>query len=240
MSPMLLLHICGGTVGVLSGGVAATFRKGSRRHSVAGLVFVVSMLTLAGSGVYMAVLKSQSGNILGGTLTFYLVATAWMAARHSDGRTPVFDWAALLVVLAVAAVEVTFGIEAAMSPTGMKYDYPPWPYFLFGFIATLAAIGDVRLMVGKGIFGAQRVARHLWRMCFAWFIASASIFMARPQLFPAFMRRTGMLYMLTFLPIVLLIFWMIRVRFKNVYGRIASQYRGPGHGESISRAGIAA
>ena len=77
-SPLLLLHICSGTLGLLSGAVAVSFLKGSRRHAVAGNVFVIAMLSLAASGAYMAIMKSQPGNILGGTLTFYLVLTAWL------------------------------------------------------------------------------------------------------------------------------------------------------------------
>ncbi len=32
-------------------------------------------------------MKHQPGNVLGGTPTFYLVATAWMTARRSTART---------------------------------------------------------------------------------------------------------------------------------------------------------
>src|SRR5438132_7446969 len=175
-SPVLLFHICAGTLGFLSGAVAVSFRKGSRRHALAGNVFVISMVSLAASGVYLALMKSQPGNILGGTLTFYLVATAWMTAKRSDGETGLFDWGALLVALAVAAVNLTWGLEAARSQTGSKYGYPPWPYFFLGSVALLAATGDVRTLVRRGISGTQRIARHLWRMCFAFFIAASSIF----------------------------------------------------------------
>ena len=102
-SPLLLLHIIAGTLGMLSGFVAVFLLKGSRRHGLAGNVFVVSMLGLSASGVYLAIMKSQPGNILGGTLTFYLVATAWMTARRRDGEPGIFDWGALLVVLGCAA-----------------------------------------------------------------------------------------------------------------------------------------
>ena len=40
ISPLLLFHIVTGTLGMLSGFVAIFFRKGSRRHGVAGKVFV--------------------------------------------------------------------------------------------------------------------------------------------------------------------------------------------------------
>jgi len=221
-SPLLLFHICAGTLGLLSGAVAIVFRKGSRQHGVAGNVFVLSMLCMAGAGAYMAFMKSQPGNVLGGTLTLYLLATAWITARRRDGHTRIFDWGALLAVSAVAAFNLTYGMEAAMSPTGLKYDYPPGPYFFLGSVALIAAAGDIRMLIRGGIAGAQRIARHLWRMCFALFIASSSVFLARQQIFPALLRKTGVLFLLTFLPLILMIFWLVRVLFKSAHKRTAS------------------
>jgi hypothetical protein len=160
-------------------------------------------------------MKSQPGNVLGGSLTFYLVATAWRTARRRNAGSGIFVWGGLLAVLAVLAVAATFGVEAATSLTGLKYDYPPGPYFFLAFVALVAVVGDVRMLVHGGVFGLQRVARHLWRMCFALFIASMSIFLARQQLFPALMRKTGALVFLSFLPLALMVFWLIRVRLKN-------------------------
>src|SRR6266702_7689426 len=224
-SPILLFHICAGTVGFLSGVVTVFLRKGFPRHATTGNVFVVSMLSLAASGVYMALMKSQPANVLGGTVTFYLVATAWMTARRRDGEPGIFDWGALLVISALAAVELLFGLEAATSPRGSKYGYPPWPYFFLGSVALLAAIGDVRMLVCRGISGTQRIARHLWRMCFAFFIAASSIFLARQHLFPALLRKTGVLFLLSFFPLVLMIFWLVRVLFTNTFKKTASPYR---------------
>ena len=79
-SPLLAFHISAGIVGILSGAAAMSFRKGSPRHALAGKVFVISMLTMAATAVYLAVTKHQSGNVLGGAFTFYLVATAWLTA----------------------------------------------------------------------------------------------------------------------------------------------------------------
>jgi hypothetical protein len=218
-SPLLLLHIIAGTLGMLTGFVAAFLLKGSRRHGVVGNAFVVSMLILSTSAVLLAIMKSQPTNLLGGTLTFYLVTTAWLTARRTAQQTTVFDWGALLVILAVGVIQVTYGLEAAMSQTGLKYGYSPAPYFLMGSVALLAATGDIRMLARGGIAGAPRLARHLWRMCFALFIAASSIFLARPQLFPAFLRKTGALLFLSFLPLLLMVFWLIRVRFTNAQAR---------------------
>jgi hypothetical protein len=216
-SPILLLHICGGTLGVISGFVAVSLRKGSRRHALAGTLFVTSMMVLAASGAFMAILKSQPGNILGGTLTLYLVATAWLTAKRREGSPGIADWIGLLFAAAIASVALTLAFEAATSQTGLKNGFPAWPYAMFGSIALLSTIGDVRMIARRGISGTQRIARHLWRMCFAFFVASASVFLARAHLFPAIMRKTGALFLVSFLPLILMIFWLIRIRFKSVH-----------------------
>ena len=68
-----------------------------------------------------------------------------------------------------------------------------------------------------GIFGTQRLARHLWRTCFALFIATASIFLARPQLFPALLTKTHVLFLLGILPLLLMVFWLVRASFTKAF-----------------------
>lgn len=216
-SPVLALHIVSGTLGVLTGAGALALRKGSRWHVLAGGVFVVAMLSLALTGLGMAIVKAQPGNILGGALTAYLVSTAWWTARHREVRIGIFDWAAVIIGSAIAATALTLAVEAARSPSGMVFGYSPGPYILLGTVGLLAAVGDARLLVRRAHSGRQRLARHLWRMCFALFIGTSSIFLARPYLFPAFMSNTGMLYVLTLFPLVLMIFWLFRVRFARAY-----------------------
>lgn len=213
--PLLAFHIVAGTLGMLSGFVAVFLRKGSRQHGVAGRTFVVSMLILSASGFWLAIMKSQPGNVFGGALTFYLVTTAWLAARRQDGQPGILDWGALLIVLVISVFTVSWGVEAVR--TGSKYGYPPGPYFLLGTVAVLATTGDIRMLQRKGISGTQRIARHLWRMCFALFVAAGSIFLARQHLFPALMRKTGMLVFLSVLPLILMIYWLLRVRITKAY-----------------------
>ncbi len=145
------------------------------------------------------------------------MATSWIAAKRKQVSTGIVDWGGLLLVSALTIVELTLGLEAATSPTGMKYGYPPGPYFFIGSVALIAATGDIRMLIRHGSSGTQRIARHLWRMCFAFFVASASIFLARAHIFPAIMRRTGSLYLLSLFPLILMIFWLIRIRFARAF-----------------------
>ena len=102
--------------------------------------------------------------------------------------------------------------------------------FFMGSIMLLAGAGDVRMLVRGGVFGAKRIARHLWRMCFGLFIAAGSFFLGpsnRPlrllsavglgqHLSPA-LFSTPLYLFLSVLPLVLLIFWLVRVRFRNAF-----------------------
>src|SRR3979490_498829 len=95
-SPILVVHICGGTLGLLSGTAAMSFRKGSPRHVLAGTVFVSSSFTTGALGVDPAITPHKPNNIGGGILTVYLIGPAWLTARRRDGETSRFDWVALL------------------------------------------------------------------------------------------------------------------------------------------------
>lgn len=93
--------------------------------------------------------------------------------------------------------------------------------FFMGSVVLLAAAGDLRMIL-RGLSAQQRIARHLWRMCFGLFFASGSIFIARPHLFPSWLSTTHILLFLGVLPLLLLIFWLIRVRFKSAFNRLVA------------------
>ncbi len=54
-------------------------------------------------------------------------------------------------------------------------------HFFIAGVMILAATGDVRIMRFGVPPGGPRLARHLWRMCFALFIAAGSFFSIRER-----------------------------------------------------------
>ena len=225
-SPLLALHVCAGAVGLLAGTVAVSVRKGSRTHAGAGVVFSVAMLTLGVSGTWLGYLKFQTGNIIGGLVTVYMVATAWKAGRSRVPQRSPFDWGALLFALALTAGCFLYGFDVATGRLHPHDGVPAGMDFFFGFIVLVAAIGDVRVLAQGGFAGSKRIARHLWRMCFALFVASGSFFMGRQRIFPLFIQRSNVLVLLTVLPLLLMIFWLVRVRFSRSWrkGSITDVY----------------
>jgi hypothetical protein len=216
-SPLLALHVSAGIAGMLSGTAALSLRKGSPRHVQAGKVFVVSMLIMAIFAVYLAIVRHQPNNIGGGILTFYLIGTAWLTARRRDGETSRFDWVALLIPLAIGTLGWMNGLDALLSPTGSKYGVSAGMHLFMGSVCLLAATGDIRMLLGGGVLGAKRIARHLWRMCFGLFIAAGSFFFGpsnRPlrlfsavglgQKLPPALFSTTLYLILSVLPLLLL------------------------------------
>ena len=229
-SPILLVHIAGGTVGLLSGTAAIILRKGSARHALAGRIFVVAMLTMGSLAPYLAIVRHQPGNFGGGFFTFYLILTAWLTARRRPGATRRYDWILLLLPLALGLLTWKNGISIVRSGVDSPDGVPVGMSFFMGSVMLLAAAGDVRMLIGGGVLGAKRIARHLWRMCFGLFIAAGSFFMGpanRPlrllsaaglgQHLPPALFSMGVYLILTLLPLILLVYWLIRVRFTDWY-----------------------
>jgi uncharacterized membrane protein len=211
MAPLMAFHIAAGTVGVLSGLAALGLRKGSRLHRRIGAVFAVSMLLMSASGAFIAAFVRPSRlNVIAGLLTFYLVATGWSAVRRPPGRPDAWDRAALLFALTVGVAGLAFaatsrsgGVAAACS--------------IFGFVALLFAASDVRLLVRGALSGPQRVARHLWRMGLALWIAVASLFLGQARVFPAALREAHLLPVPVLIVAAAMVFWLCKVRFTKAY-----------------------
>ena len=212
---ILILHISGGSIGILSGTVALLARKGSPMHRLAGNIFFVAMLVMSGIGATVAPFLPDRGSAVMGAFTFYLTASAWVTVKRKPGSIGAFEKLAFVMVLACVIVALSFGLEAADSPSGKLDGNEPALFFVFGSVMVLAAALDLRMILRGGISGAPRIARHVWRMCFALFIATGSFFLGQQKVMPAFIHGSPVLVALGIAPLPMMIFWLLRVRFTS-------------------------
>lgn len=220
MSLIMIVHVTAGTISVLSGMTALSVRKGSRAHRAAGNVFFGFTLIMAAAGAFIAYRIPIMAAFLAGVFTCYLVATSWMTIKPRPGKTGLFEFGALLVALGVAAGGLVFGFEAAGSDSGLKDGFPAFGYFFFGTLASLAAVLDARLLVRKGVAGGQRIARHLWRMCLALYLATGSLFTGPgAQAFPEWIQGSAVLSVPEITVVLLMLFWLVRIGLSNRYGK---------------------
>jgi uncharacterized membrane protein len=208
---MKLLHVMGGLIALVSGAAALYALKGGSLHRRSGMVFVYAMFVMSSTGALMSILNLNVGNVMAGVLTFYLVLTALLTVRRRELEVRVVDTVAMLAALTVGLTAMTFGIAAVRSATGKIHGLPPPVYFMFGTVALLATLGDLRLRLGWGTGGGFRIKRHLWRMCFAMFIATASFFLGPPQRLPAFLRHSPLRPVPVLLVLAVMFFWLARV-----------------------------
>ncbi len=183
-------------------------KKGGTVHRGSGLLFVYAMLVMGISAAFL-------GNVGGGLMAVYFVVTALTTVRPVSPWTRGLNVAALVLVLGLAFLDILGGVKAFNSPRGVLEGVPFPMFFFLAAIMLLAAMGDVRIMRFGMPRGGPRLARHLWRMCFALFIAAGSFFSIRervakilPEPFTTAPMRT--------LPILLvfgaMFYWLWRVR----------------------------
>ncbi len=214
--PLVITHIAAGGTAILAGYAAVSVRKGERLHRAFGNAFALAMLIMAGMAFYLAivfqgVLPGQKGNIIAAILATYLVTTGWMAAKQKDAAIGTFERWALAVIVLVCGLSLFWSIEAARLG---KFDgYRPVYYFAFTGITALLAAIDLSVILRGGVSGVQRIARHLWRMSFAFFFAAGSFFLGQQKVMPQSMHGAWYLTVLGLTPLAVMIFWLIRIRF---------------------------
>lgn len=212
----LAVHITAGALALIFGYTALFAAKGSALHRRSGLVFVYAMLVMATLGAVISALRGGEGSVIAGVMTCYLVITALSTVSRPAGWTPRLDVGLMVLALGVGLTSVTLGFEAAASPTGKARDgLPPFPFFMFGIVGLLAGIGDVRMIRAGGIRGTSRIARHLWRMSWALWIAASSFFFGQAKVIPRPIRIPALLALPVVVVAVAMLYWLWRVRFRR-------------------------
>ncbi len=221
MTLLLWVHIASGLIAVIAGFIAAGARKGGRLHGQAGTVFFGSMLVL---GISAAILEPfrepEPGSPIGPLLVCYFVGTSWVTARRRDGTTGRFEVIACVVALGAAGIIAWSGLTGESSPPGGR-----GPLFAFAAVCLLAGLGDLNVVLRKKMSAAQRISRHLWRMCFAFFVAAGSFFLGQQDIMPEAVRGSPILFVLAFAPLAIMLYWLVRLRFAKAVGRLALRVR---------------
>jgi hypothetical protein len=218
---ILYLHIAGGSVAIVSGTMALAFRKGGRAHVLAGNVFFVSMLVMASIGALVApfLLTAQGDPKLfdsaAGFFTCYLVVTSWLTVRRKPGTIGRSEMAAFLFAALLAAAIVLIGTGKG-DPSG---------YYAMGAIIALAAAFDLKVILNRGISGGPRIARHLWRMCLALFVAVGSFFLGQQRVMPEFMQGSPWLSVPPLAVLAAMLFWLLRMRFARAIAQLERRLR---------------
>jgi hypothetical protein len=227
---IIWIHIAAGMAALMSGTAAAVARKGGGTHASAGTWFFASMLVLGITASILEPFRSPPGSPIGGIMVCYFVATSWVAARRRDGTTGKFEIVACAGALGLAGL-IGWGalMGDATTPAGRG------PVFALAGLCLLAGLLDLNAILRAKLTAVQRISRHLWRMCFGFFIATGSFFLGQQQVMPAAVRGSPILFVLAFAPFALMAFWLVRLRFGK---RLRSAFEALGEQPRASLPGV--
>ncbi|MEO1034038.1 MAG: hypothetical protein AAFX44_00635 [Pseudomonadota bacterium] len=213
MSVLLIAHVVSGTGAVVFGAAALLATKGRRLHIASGRGFAVTMLTSSALGALIGALSyaTQLITFHAGVLAATLVASGWLAARGAYRlRDPRVLAMAVLNALNIVAL-VALGVAAVGTEAGTNFGYPAEDYWFLAGMAALAVAGDAIVLVRGTLSEAARIARHLWRVCFGFFIAAGSAFTGPgASAFPASWQASGWLALPEAVIMLAMLFWLLR------------------------------
>ena len=183
---LLSIHVAAGALAMVLGFTALFAKKGGTIHRRIGMLFVCAMLVMGVSASALGFrISPTDGNVVAGVLAIYFVGTALTTVRPVSPWTGRINAVALTVAVVLGLGAVISGVERVnnpgLSPGGVPFRTIGVMSFFLGAVLFLAAAGDVRVMRRGLPRGGARLARHLWRMCFALFIAAASFFSIRER-----------------------------------------------------------
>ncbi|MEO3738123.1 hypothetical protein [Shewanella baltica] len=205
------LHILTGSVALISGALSFSVKKGSKLHRKFGLIFVISMAVMASSGALLAILNSERLNAVAGLVTFYLVATAYLTVRSAKRQNPSLNYVLTTFGFAVGLYAIVTGIISLNSGVLLIDGNPAQVIIIFGSIAVLAAVLDIRAIKSHRISRKAQLIRHIWRVGIAMFIATASFFLGQSQVIPEALRQIVILVTPVLLVLFVTVFWLFRI-----------------------------
>ncbi|HEY0650783.1 hypothetical protein [Phenylobacterium sp.] len=209
MTLLMGIHIAGGMVALVTGAAAVAARKGGALHVRAGQGFVAAMLLLWLTATLLHLRDGKPDSAVGDLFIGYFVITSWLAARRHDGTTGRIEIAACVLILALSAIIAwgAFAGTARPTPVGLG------PVFVVAGFCLVAGLLDLNAILRKALTPVQRISRHLWRMCSAFFIATGSFFLGQQDALPEAVRGSPVLVVLAFAPFAILAVFLVRLRF---------------------------
>jgi hypothetical protein len=202
------------------------------------LWFVYAMLTMGISGSILALRISLTNvNVLGGFMSAYFVVTALTTVRPVTPWTRRLNAAALALAIVLATVDVALGFQAWAAPRHTLNGVPFFMPFFLAVVTASAAIGDVRVLRNAAMRAGPRLSRHLWRMCFALFIAAGSFFSIRARVakvLPEAFTTPSMRALPILLIFASMFYWLWRVSGRT--SRVLAEIRDSGRFISVDPA----
>lgn len=178
-TPILILHILGGSVGLITGTIAASVKKGSTAHLLSGKIFFWGMFIASFSALILSWLPGHESLFLFavGGFTLYMIVSGYrivLLKRKSKQQEQGFSTIDYLVTLFGFLFAVFLLIQSGKGLLH-KNTFSIVPG-VFGLICMSYVLLDIRILTGNSTVKQSWMYNHIVRMMGA-MIASYTAFL---------------------------------------------------------------
>jgi len=198
---LIYFHAAFGGIALCIGTISIIVKKGSKLHKRAGKVFYFSMLVSALTSLVIAMLPNHENPFLFsiGVFTIYLLLTGYRGLRFK-GREVV-----LRIDSIISICTVVTGIGMLLTPVLMNQNINI-VLFVFGLLAALFGIRDLRLYKNKELLKKSWLKIHIGKMTGA-YISAVSAFLVVNDLFYSLLNW----FLPTILGSLYITYWILKV-----------------------------
>ena len=204
-------HFWTGSLAVISGFTAFAARKGRRVHRAAGMIFVIAMAALTASGLWLSIARNILFTVFLSAIAFHAFATGWAAARLETLTGKLATRVSPLISASIVLGAAYGGVRAAATPEGVLNDLPPDAFYIVAGVGSVIFIFDLVFATAENPTEQRRLTRHLWRMGFSFFLATAIFFFGNNHVLPEALRILPVLSA----PVITVLLWTIYYAFRT-------------------------
>ena len=179
---LLILHIVGGSIGLISGTINIIRKKGDKSHKLIGKFFLYGMLIAGFCSLILAVMHPNYFLFIVGVFTIYMVSTGerylYLKKLLQDQKPILLDWILAGFMLLFGFAFIAFGIKLFMQSE--KFGIV---FIVFGFVSLRFVYTDWQNYTGKAKIKNYWLLAHLQRMTGA-YIASLTAFLVVNKFLP--------------------------------------------------------
>ncbi|MCS6974817.1 MAG: hypothetical protein N2044_08340 [Cyclobacteriaceae bacterium] len=179
---LLLIHILGGSLGLITGILSMILKKGDQNHVRTGRIFFYSMMTTGSTSLILAVINPNEFLFTVGLFTLYMIISAkrYISSTTRNRMTPTLtDKIITGIMLAAGILFMVFGIFriTRMENFGIVF-------ITFGVIGLGFVFQDYRNFTGKSYFKNPGLLAHLQRMTGGFIAATTAFLVVNIRYFP--------------------------------------------------------
>jgi uncharacterized membrane protein len=202
----LILHIVGGSIGLLSGFVNMLRKKGDKNHVLVGRIFFYSMMLAGFSALLLSVLHPNYFLCMVGVFTLYMVSTGnryiyFKLLSKNNEKPKLIDWLITYIMFIAGLLFMGFGIWFLTKSNSFG-----WVFLAFGFFGLVFVKQDFTNYKGESKFKNYWLVAHLQRMTGGFIAASTAFLVVNAKYIP--LEIPGFIYWLlptaVFTPLIIM------------------------------------